>query len=49
LAPPPRPGYPRARVLALPAPDAEPVTLEAEATTDTDVGLPAWEIAPSDV
>jgi len=40
-----RPGYPRARVVALPAPDAEPVTLEAAATADTDAGLPAWSIA----
>jgi hypothetical protein len=39
------PGYPRARVLALPAPDAEPVPVEADATADGPAGLPAWKIA----
>jgi len=38
------PGYPRARVLALPAPDAEPVLLEADATADGPAGLPAWKL-----
>lgn len=37
------PGYPRARVLALPAPDAEPVPVEASATPGS-AGLPAWKL-----
>jgi len=40
-----QPGYPRASVLALPAPDAEPVPVEADATDDGPAGLPAWKIA----
>jgi hypothetical protein len=38
------PGYPRARVLALRAPDAEPVRVEADATADGPAGLPAWKL-----
>ncbi|HEY7260729.1 MAG TPA: hypothetical protein VH589_04500 [Trebonia sp.] len=38
------PGYPRATVLALPAPDAEPVLVEADATADGPAGLPAWKL-----
>lgn len=37
-------GYPRARVLALPAPGAEPVRAEAEATAAGPAGLPAWKL-----
>ena len=42
-----QPGYPRARVLALPAPDAEPVTVDVDATAPApdSPGLPAWKIA----
>jgi hypothetical protein len=39
-----QPGYPRARVLGLPAPDAGPVTIEAEAAADANASLPAWRI-----
>jgi hypothetical protein len=38
------PGYPEARVLALPAPDAEPVTITVHATAADPAGLPTWEI-----
>jgi hypothetical protein len=38
------PGYPRARVLALPAPGSEPVAIEVHATADAPWGLPTWEI-----
>lgn len=38
------PGYPRARVLALPAPDAEPVALEARATGSSRGGLVTWTL-----
>jgi len=40
-----QPGYPRASVLALPAPDAEPVPVDADATDDGPADLPAWKIA----
>jgi hypothetical protein len=39
------PGYPLARVLALPAPDAEPVTITVRAARDDPAGLPSWEVA----
>ena len=38
------PGHPRARVLALPAPGSEPVSIEVHATADAPSGLPTWEI-----
>ena len=38
------PGYPRARVLALPAPGSEPVPIEVHATAEGSADLPAWEI-----
>ncbi|HTZ25910.1 MAG TPA: hypothetical protein VMC83_18085 [Streptosporangiaceae bacterium] len=38
------PGYPRARVLALPAPGSEPVAIEVHATADAPSGLPTWEL-----
>jgi hypothetical protein len=41
------PGHPRARVLALPAPDAGPATLEVRATASTPEALPTWELASS--
>lgn len=40
------PGHPRARVMALPAPGSEPVTIEVHATADDLSGLPTWEMAP---
>jgi hypothetical protein len=39
------PGYPLARVLALPAPDAEPVAITLRAAGDDPAGLPSWEVA----
>jgi hypothetical protein len=39
------PGYPRARVLALPAPDAEPIAMTIRAAGDGPAGLPAWQVA----
>ncbi len=39
------PGHPRARVLALPAPDADPVTLEVHAAASPPEALPTWELA----
>jgi hypothetical protein len=39
-----QPGYPRARVLALTAPDAEPVSLEARATGSSAGGLMTWTL-----
>jgi hypothetical protein len=39
------PGYPLARVLALPAPDAEPVTITVRAARGDPAGLPSWEVA----
>lgn len=39
------PGYPRATVLAIPAPAADPVTLQVHATADPSAALPTWEIA----
>ena len=39
-----QPGYPEARVLALPAPDAEPVTITVHAEGTDPAGLPTWEI-----
>lgn len=39
-----RPGYPRARVLALAAPDAAPAPLEARATGSSAGGLMAWTL-----
>jgi len=38
------PGHPRARVLALPAPGSEPVSIEVHATATGPPGLPTWEI-----
>src|SRR5215831_11741789 len=38
------PGYPRARVLALPAPDAEPVATMIRAAGDSPAGLPTWQV-----
>jgi hypothetical protein len=40
------PGHPRARVLALPAPGSEPVSIEVHATAAGPAGLPTWEITP---
>lgn len=42
------PGYPQARVLALPAPDATPVavTVRAAAGGTALAGMPSWEIVP---
>jgi hypothetical protein len=40
------PGHPRARVLALPAPDAAPVALEVHATASGPADLPMWEATP---
>jgi hypothetical protein len=40
------PGYPQARVLALPAPDAVPVAITVRAVADGPAGLPSWEMAP---
>lgn len=40
-----QPGYPEARVLALPAPGAEPVAVEVRAAADGPAGLPAWRVA----
>ena len=40
------PGYPRARVLALPAPDAEPITTMIRAAGDSPAGLPTWQVVP---
>jgi hypothetical protein len=37
------PGYPRARVLAVGAPDAAPVKLEVLATAENAGGLPRWQ------
>jgi hypothetical protein len=37
-----RPGYPRARVLALRSPGADPVTLDVEAAGVSAEGLPEW-------
>jgi len=39
------PGYPRAGVLALPAPPAAPVAIEVRATTSDSADLPTWEVA----
>jgi hypothetical protein len=39
------PGYPLARVRALPAPGAEPVTIVIRAVRDDPAGLPGWEVA----
>lgn len=39
------PGYPLARVLALPAPEAEPVAIAVRATRGDPAGLPSWEVA----
>jgi hypothetical protein len=39
------PGYPLARVLALPAPDAEPVAIAVRAAGEDPAGFPAWEVA----
>jgi hypothetical protein len=39
------PGYPLARVLALPAPDAGPVAITVRAARDDPAGLPSWEVA----
>jgi hypothetical protein len=39
-----KPGYPLARVLALPAPDAGPVAITVRARDDP-AGLPSWEVA----
>ena len=38
------PGHPRARVLALPAPGADPVVTEVHAAGGAEAGLPAWEL-----
>jgi hypothetical protein len=38
------PGHPRARVLALPAPDADPVALEVHATALGPAALPTWDV-----
>jgi len=38
------PGYPRARVLALAAPDAEPVSLQVNAAGSATSGLVAWTL-----
>jgi hypothetical protein len=38
------PGYPRARVLALPAPDAEPIATAIRAAGVGPAGLPAWQV-----
>jgi hypothetical protein len=40
------PGHPHARVLALPTPDADPVTLEVRATASGRADLPTWEVSP---
>lgn len=40
-----QPGYPRARVLALRAPDAPPAPLEVEASPDAPDGVPRWSPA----
>lgn len=40
------PGHPRARVLALPAPDAAPGALEVRATASGQADLPTWEVTP---
>ena len=40
------PGYPLARVRALPAPGAEPVAVTVRAERDDRGGLPVWEVAP---
>jgi hypothetical protein len=37
-----QPGYPRARVLALDAPDTDPVLLDVQASA-SDRGVPAWQ------
>jgi hypothetical protein len=37
------PGHPRAKVLALPAPHAAPVTIEVRATVSGRAGLPTWK------
>jgi hypothetical protein len=37
-----QPGYPRARVLAVGAPDADPVRLDVQASADDADGLPRW-------
>ena len=39
------PGYPEARVLALPAPGAEPVAVQVRAAAGGPAGLPAWRVA----
>jgi hypothetical protein len=38
------PGYPRARVLALPAPDAAPVRLDVQASAENSGALPRWRV-----
>jgi hypothetical protein len=38
------PGYPEARVIALPSPDAAPVAIMVHATAADPAGLPTWEI-----
>ena len=40
------PGHPRARVLALAAPDAAPVAIEIHATASGSADLPTWEVGP---
>jgi len=40
-----QPGYPEARVLALPSPDAAPVPTTVQAKPDGLAGLPRWELA----
>ena len=38
------PGYPRARVLALPDPAAEPIATMVRAAGDSPAGLPTWQV-----
>ena len=38
------PGYPQARVLALPDPAAEPIATMVRAAGDSPAGLPAWQV-----
>ena len=40
------PGHPRARVLALRTPDAEPVALEVRAPASGSADLPTWVATP---
>jgi hypothetical protein len=39
------PGHPSARVLALSAPDTDPVPIEVHATVDASAVLPTWELS----